>query len=96
MEGYYTSTPATNGSGLYNAISPVRALGTLAVGATVAANTSVPVTVTGTATGVPANATAVVVNVTAAHGTCGELPQRLPGTGGHDGAGVLEPQLLGW
>ncbi len=69
VEGYYTSTPSTNGSGLYNSMSPVRALGALAVGATVAANTSVPVTVTGTATGVPASATAVVVNVTAAHGT---------------------------
>ena len=69
VEGYYTSTPSTNGYGLYNSMSPVRALGTLAVGAPVAANTSVPVTVTGTATGVPANATAVVVNVTAAHGT---------------------------
>ena len=35
----------------------------------VAANTSVPVTVTGTLTGVPATATAVVANVTAAFGT---------------------------
>jgi hypothetical protein len=69
VEGYYTSTPSTNGSGLYNAISPVRALGTLQHGATVAANTSVPVTVTGTLIGVPATATAVVANVTAAFGT---------------------------
>ena len=68
-EGYYTSTPSINGSGLYNAISPVRALGTLQHGATVAANTSVPVTVTGTLIGVPATATAVVANVTAAFGT---------------------------
>ncbi len=68
VEGYYTSTPSTTGYGLYNSISPVRALGTLAVGAPVAANTSVPVTVTGTVTGVPASAIAVVVNVTAAHG----------------------------
>ena len=69
VEGYYTSTPSPTGYGLYNSISPVRALGTLAVGAPVAAATSVPVTVTGTATGVPASAIAVVVNVTAAHGT---------------------------
>jgi hypothetical protein len=69
VEGYYTSTPSANGSGLYNAISPVRALGTLQHGAVVAANTSVPVTVTGTLTGVPANATAVVANVTASFGT---------------------------
>jgi hypothetical protein len=65
VEGYYTSTPSTNGSGLYNAISPVRVLGALSFGAPVAANTSVPVTVTGTLTGVPATATAVVANVTA-------------------------------
>ncbi len=69
VEGYYTSTPSPTGYGLYNSISPVRALGTLAVGAPVAAATSVPVTVTGTVTGVPASAIAVVVNVTAAHGT---------------------------
>jgi hypothetical protein len=50
-------------------MSPVRALGNLQLGAPVAANTSVPVTVTGAITGVPASATAVVVNVTAAHGT---------------------------
>jgi hypothetical protein len=68
VEGYYTSVPSANGTGLYNAISPVRALGALDFGAPVAANTSVPVQVTGTLTGVPANATAVVVNATAAHG----------------------------
>jgi len=69
VDGYYTSTPSTNGSGLYNSMSPVRALGNLQFGAPVTANTSVPVQVTGTLTGVPATATAVVVNVTAAHGT---------------------------
>ena len=68
VEGYYTSTPSTTGSGLYNSISPVRALGTLAVGTAIAGGTSVPVTVAGI-TGVPANATAVVVNVTAEHST---------------------------
>ena len=69
VDGYYTSTPSGNGSGLYDSMSPVRALGNLQLGAPVAANTSVPVQVTGTLTGVPATATAVVANVTAAHGT---------------------------
>ncbi len=69
VDGYYTSTPSGDGSGLYNSMSPVRALGNLQFGAPVAANTSVPVQVTGTLTGVPATATAVVANVTAAHGT---------------------------
>jgi hypothetical protein len=71
VEGYYTSTAPTNGAGLYNSISPVRVLGALDFGASVAANTSVPVTVAGTTAtdGVPASATAVVVSATAAHGT---------------------------
>ena len=69
VEGYYTSTPLANGSGLYNSLSPVRALGTLAAGSAIGPNTSQAVTVTGTATAVPANATAVVVNATAARGT---------------------------
>jgi hypothetical protein len=47
----------------------VRVLGTLALGAPVAANTSVPVTVTGGATGVPSTATAVVLSATADFGT---------------------------
>ncbi len=69
VEGYYTSAPLTDGSGLYNSISPVRALGTLASGTAIGPNTSQAVTATGTSTGVPANATAVVVNATAAQGT---------------------------
>ncbi len=69
VEGYYTSAPLANGSGLYNSLSPVRVLGTLASGTEIGPNTNMPVTVTGTATGVPATATAVVVNTTAAHGT---------------------------
>ena len=40
VEGYYTSSPAANGSGLYNALSPVRALGTLASGTTIGAGVS--------------------------------------------------------
>ncbi len=67
VEGYFTATPAANGYGLYNAMAPVRDLGTLALGAAVAANTSVPVTVAGGTTTVPANASAVVVNETVAH-----------------------------
>jgi hypothetical protein len=66
VEGYYTSTAV---GGMYNAVSPVRVLGTLALGAPVAANTSVPVTVTGGATGVPSTATAVVLSATADFGT---------------------------
>jgi hypothetical protein len=69
VEGYYTSTPLGNKSGLFNSLSPVRALGTLDSGGTIGPNTSQPVTVTGGATGVPANATAVVVAATAAHAT---------------------------
>ncbi len=67
VEGYFTSAPAANGYGLFNAMSPVRDLGTLADGATVAANASVPVTVAGGTTTVPANASAVLVNATVAH-----------------------------
>jgi len=71
VEGYYTSAAPTNGAGLYDSISPVRVLGALAVGATVAPNTTVPVTVAGTTAtdGVPASAIAVVVSATAAHGS---------------------------
>jgi len=67
--GYYTASPSSTGAGLYNPVSPYRAAGTEAVGARVAAGTSLPVTVTGGATGVPAGAEAVVVNLTAAHGS---------------------------
>jgi hypothetical protein len=66
VEGYYTSSLT---GGLYNAVSPVRVLGSLASGTAIAANTSQAVTVTGTATGVPAYATAVVATVTAAGST---------------------------
>ena len=70
VEGYYTSTPASNGSGLYNAMSPVRVMGTLASGQAIAANsTQVISPSTLTAAGVPSSATAVVVNVTAAKAT---------------------------
>jgi len=67
--GYYTSTPSTTGAGLYDAVSPYRAAGTLKAGASITANTSLPVSVTGGSTGVPASATAVVVNLTEADAT---------------------------
>jgi len=63
VEGYYS----TAGTGLYNPVSPVRVAGTAAAGVAVAANTAVPVTVTGGT--IPTSATAVVVNLTAAGGT---------------------------
>ena len=71
VEGYYTSTPSINGSGLYNSLSPTRVLGTLQHGVAIPANSSLPVVVAGSSTsdGVPANATAIVANVTAAFGT---------------------------
>ena len=64
--GYYTSTPASSGAGLYDAVSPYRAAGTLQFGAAIAPNASLPVTVVGGSTGVPTSATAVVVNLTEA------------------------------
>jgi hypothetical protein len=63
VEGYYGAA----GAGLYNAVTPVRVAGSAAVGTAIAANTAVPVTVTGGT--IPSNATAVVVNLTAAGGT---------------------------
>jgi hypothetical protein len=63
VEGYYSAASA----GLYNPVSPVRVAGTAAAGTPVAANTAVPVTVTGGT--IPSTATAVVVNLTAAGGT---------------------------
>jgi serine protease len=76
VEGFYTSAPLVNSRGLYNSLSPVRALGTLASGTAIGPNTSQAVTVTGTATAVPANATAVVVNATAALVCCQRVPPR--------------------
>ena len=80
VDGYYTSTPSTNGSGLYNSLSPTRVLGSLQLGAAIGPNTSLPVTVAGTAAadGVPASATAVVANVTAAHGTASSFLTAYP------------------
>ena len=71
VEGYYTSTASTDGSGLYNSLSPTRALGTLQHGRGIPANSRLPVVVAGSSAsdGVPATATAVVLNATAAFGT---------------------------
>ena len=61
----------TNRSGLYNSLSPTRVFGSSQIGTAVGPNTSSSVTVAGStaADGVPSNATVVVANVTAAHGT---------------------------
>ncbi len=67
--GYYTPTPATDGSGLYNSVTPFRALGNLQSGAPIGPGGTTAVTVTGGGTGVPTSASAVVVNLTAASGT---------------------------
>jgi hypothetical protein len=63
VEGYYTTTPQT--SGLYNPVNPLRVLGTLAAGASIGPGVSTAVTVAGV-DGVPADASAVVANVTVA------------------------------
>jgi serine protease len=63
VEGYYTSSPQA--TGLYNPVNPTRVFGTLQVGGAIGAGTSAAVTVTGNSLGVPADASAVVANVTA-------------------------------
>jgi hypothetical protein len=63
VEGYYTTTAQT--SGLYNPVGPFRVLGTLAAGTSIGAGVSTAVTVAGV-DGVPADASAVVANVTVA------------------------------
>jgi hypothetical protein len=64
VEGYYTTSPQA--TGLYNPVNPLRVFGTLQVGGSIGAGASQAVTVTGGTTGVPADARAVVANVTAA------------------------------
>jgi hypothetical protein len=63
VEGYYTTT--SQSGGLYDPVNPLRVLGTLAAGASIGPGASTAVTVTGV-DGVPADASAVVANVTAA------------------------------
>jgi hypothetical protein len=65
VEGYYSAA----GAGLYNPVAPVRVAGTPAAGTPIGNNATIPVTVAGGITGIPSNATAVVVNLTAAGGT---------------------------
>jgi hypothetical protein len=67
VEGYY-ATPVTT-SGLYNPLSPSRAFGSLPIGGAIGAGVTTAVTVVGGTTGVPTTASAVVLNVTAAHAT---------------------------
>ena len=67
VEGYYTTSPQA--TGLYNPVNPLRVFGTLEVGGAIGAGASQAVTVTGGTTGVPADAHAVVANVTAAGST---------------------------
>jgi hypothetical protein len=67
VDGYYgAAATATTGPGLYNAVNPFRAFGSSAGGAPLSADTVVPVPVSGGASTVPATASAVVVNITAA------------------------------
>jgi hypothetical protein len=68
VEGYYTTQTT---SGLYNPISPSRAFGTLTVGGAIGAGATQAVTVAGVGATdeVPASASAVVLNVTAANAT---------------------------
>jgi len=69
--GYYSPLPSTGAtSGLYNPVSPMRVLGTDAAGQSVGQSSTTPVTVTGV-DGVPSDATAVVVNITASNATNG-------------------------
>jgi hypothetical protein len=69
--GYYSPLPSTGAtSGLYNSISPTRVLGTLQAGQSVGQDSTTAVTVAGV-DGVPSDATAVVVNLTASDATAG-------------------------
>jgi adhesin/invasin len=68
VDGYYTTTPQATGN--YDAVAPVRVLGsTTTTGFALGAGATEPVTVTGSATGIPADATAVVANLTASNGS---------------------------
>ena len=83
VDGYYTSIPASNSSGLFNSLSPTRVAGTLQIGQLMGPNSVATVPVTG-ADGVPTTATAVVVNVTAAWATMPSFLTVYP-------AGVAQP-----
>jgi hypothetical protein len=83
VEGYYTNTAPSNGLGLYNPLAPTRVLGNVTIGQAIGSNSTQNVPVTGNVNGdgVPATATAVVVNVTAAHATMASFLTVFP-TGG--------------
>jgi hypothetical protein len=68
VEGYYTTQTT---SGLFNPLSPSRAFGSLTIGGAIGAGQTQAVTVAGAGATdeVPATASAVVLNVTAAHAT---------------------------
>jgi len=86
VDGYYSSTPAANGSGLYDPVSPTRVLGTLAAGAKIGPGTASAVTVASSnvSDAVPPTATAVVLNVTASQGSAASYLTVYP-------AGVTRP-----
>jgi hypothetical protein len=63
IEGYYTTT--SQSGGLYDPVTPIRVLGSLAAGTPIGPSSSIAVTVAGV-DGVPADASAVVANVIAA------------------------------
>jgi hypothetical protein len=69
VEGYYATSATT--SGLYNPLSPSRAFGSLTIGTAIGPGVTTAVTVAGASAidGVPATASAVVLNVTAAWAT---------------------------
>jgi hypothetical protein len=67
--GYYTPTTSVIGSGLYNGINPTRVLGSASAGAPIGTSSIQDVPVTGNVTGVPANASAVVVQLTSSGAT---------------------------
>jgi hypothetical protein len=62
LDGYYTTTP--QGIGLYDPVNPVRVFGALASGTVIGTGVSDAVAVAGGATGVPTDASAVVVIIT--------------------------------
>jgi hypothetical protein len=76
VEGYYTTTVGS--SGLYDAITPYRTLGTAAGGLLMAGGVSQEVSVAGAATGIPSDAEAVVLNLTASEGSAASFLTAYP------------------
>jgi hypothetical protein len=67
LEGFFTTS--TQETGLYDPVNPVRVFGDLQAGGNIGNGVSQSIVVAGGATGVPTDASAVVVNVTAADST---------------------------